>query len=82
MFASKYSFKLLHYVIRYFDTLAWKVDSFIFPGLTIYYMLFPPLRQISKVMNKIWSDEVEDIAFITPCMEIFIYFTIIIGLAN
>ena len=45
-------------------------------GLAIYMFhwpnniyIFPPLSQISKVMNKIWSNEVEDIAFITPAWK-------------
>ena len=72
MFASKFYFKLSHYVSRYFDPSAWKVDAFSFycPNNIIY--VFPPLSQILKAMNKIWSDEVEDIAIIFPCLKIFI----------
>ena len=62
----------LHYVSRYFSS----------PLPNIYMYVFLPINKISKAMNKTWSNEVEDIAFIFPCLEIFIYSTIIIRLAN
>ena len=68
IFASKKFFKTSRYVSRYFDHSAWKVDAFSFHWPKNIYV-FPPLIQISKVMNKIWSDEVEDIAFITPAWK-------------
>ena len=64
IFASKYSFKLSHYVRRYFYPSTWKVDAFSFPWPNNIYD-FLPLSQNSKDTNEIWSDEVEDIAFIT-----------------
>ena len=65
IFASKYSFKLSHYVSRYFNPSALKVDAFSFHWPNSEYV-FPPQSQISKVMNKIWCD---GIAFIAPAWK-------------
>ena len=43
-----------------FDPSAWKVDAFTFHWPNNIYV-FPPLSQISEVLNKIWSDEVENL---------------------
>ena len=60
IFAFKYSIKLSHYVSRYFDPTAWKVDAFSFPWpISIY------------VSNLVWWSWRYCIYY--PCLEISIY---------
>ena len=65
LFASRLTAKLSYYVSQFYDPFSTKINAFTFPWPNNVY-LFPPINLISKVVNKLISDNVHNALLITP----------------
>ena len=65
LFASRFSCKLPQYVSQFPDNNAWKIDAFSFSWPDNLY-IFPPIKLISKVLQKFKTDSVSQAILLTP----------------
>lgn len=79
LFASENNFKVNKFVSRYFCEKAWKTDAFTFSWHNLRPYIFPPICLISRIINKIIEDRVEQSIIIFPLWQTQSWFSLLLS---